>query len=66
MNEKPYLRTRIRIGVSVSQWETEQFYKNYCPCVGKTKDCVFVHDKKKIVFPRIVTKLIGKVTNPVK
>ena len=50
VNEKPYLRTRIWIGVSVSQQEPAQLYKNYCPCVGKTKDSVFVHDKKKVVF----------------
>ena len=66
VNEKPYLRTRIWIGVSVSQWETEHFSKNSCPCVGETEDCVFWHDKKKIVCSRIVTKPIGKVTNPVR
>ena len=67
MNEKPDLRTRIPIGVLVSQWETKHLSKNSCPYAGETQDCVFWHDKKNTVFvSRIVKNPIGKVTNPVK
>ena len=50
VNEEPHLRTRILIGVLVSQWETEQLSKNSCPYAGETQDCVFWHDKKNTVL----------------
>ena len=50
VNEKPHLRTRIWMGVSVSQWETTQLFRNYCPCVGKSKDCGTERTEKKVFF----------------
>ena len=59
VNEKPYLRTRIWIGVSVSQWETEQLFRNSCPCVGKSEDCDSERNEKKVFCSVGCTNSLG-------
>ena len=59
VNEKPYLRTRMWIGVSVSQWETEQLFRNSCPCVGKSEDGDSERHAKKLIFSIGCTNYLG-------
>ncbi len=49
VNEKPLLRTRIWMGVSVSQKETQQLFRNSCPCAGKSKGCDSKRNEKKVI-----------------